>query len=117
METPERYQRATELFHDALALAPDQRARFLAEACVDDDELLAAVTSLITAHERAEGFTGRFAAGIESVFIAREQTGDQDEIHTEASTLVGSPANFTLNEFTSAPGHSIAHYKILSPLG
>src|SRR5262249_55045174 len=117
METPERYQRATELFHDALALHSDQRARFLAEACVDDDELLAAVNSLLTAHERAKGFTGRLAAGIESFIIARERTGDQDEFSTEAATLVASPADFTLSEFASAPGHSIAHYKILSPLG
>src|SRR5262245_17574632 len=117
MDTPERYQRATELFHAALELAPDAREGFLVKACVDDFDILAAVKSMITAHERAHGFTGQLAAKIESAIIGREKTGDQNDFATGPLTLLASTDPPATDRYTSFPGQSIAHYKILSPLG
>src|SRR5215213_3987630 len=52
----DRRQRVEQLFHEALALEPSARAGFLAAACATDPGLLADVTELISAHERAGSF-------------------------------------------------------------
>ena len=52
----ERWQRVTQLFDEALQRAPEQRERFLAEACAGDDALRAEVRSLLSHHEEAAGF-------------------------------------------------------------
>ena len=54
--TPERYQRVGELFGEALELAPEDRAGFLAEACGTDVELRHELESLLTARALAENF-------------------------------------------------------------
>ncbi len=60
--TPERLQKAQELFHAALALEGSARQSFLNGACSDDRELLAEVQSLISSHEQAGSFIDSPAA-------------------------------------------------------
>lgn len=52
----EHRHRVEELFHEALALAPDARATFLAAACATEPELRVEVESLISAHELPGSF-------------------------------------------------------------
>lgn len=51
MKTPESMQRLEELFHEAVSLEPRERADFMARLRDTDPELVAAVESLIAAHE------------------------------------------------------------------
>jgi serine/threonine protein kinase len=48
-----RWQRLNQIFHEALALDPDERSEFLAQACVDDDWLRLEAEAMLGAHERA----------------------------------------------------------------
>ena len=52
----DRRHRVEQLFHEALALEPGVRTRFLSEACATDPGLLAEVTELISAHEQPGSF-------------------------------------------------------------
>ena len=52
----DRRQRVEQLFHEALALEPGARTRFLAEACATDPGLLEEVTELISAHGQPGSF-------------------------------------------------------------
>ncbi len=54
--TSERWQHIDKLFHAALGCAPEKRAKFLAEACRDDDELRQEVESLLSSHEQDATF-------------------------------------------------------------
>jgi tetratricopeptide (TPR) repeat protein len=60
--TSERWARVKVLFHEALEVAPHERAAFLAERCAGDaapDELRAELERLLAAHARAGGFIER----------------------------------------------------------
>jgi Tol biopolymer transport system component/tRNA A-37 threonylcarbamoyl transferase component Bud32 len=48
---PERWQQIERLYHSAIELEPEQRERFLREACAGDESLFNEVTSLIAANE------------------------------------------------------------------
>src|SRR4051794_18305740 len=54
--SPERWQQVEEVFQAALDQSPDERARFLAEACADDAELRGEVESLLAQYEAAGDF-------------------------------------------------------------
>jgi Tol biopolymer transport system component len=54
--TPERWQQIEDLCHRALALPPDDRPNFLAQACGDDDALRREVESLVAHEPQMEGF-------------------------------------------------------------
>jgi eukaryotic-like serine/threonine-protein kinase len=54
--TPERWQRARQVLNEALEREPDERARFLAEACSGDESLHREVEALLMAHEQAGSF-------------------------------------------------------------
>ena len=56
--TPERYRQVGEIYHAALAVAPEERTAFLEQASGSDGELLREVQSLLTAH----GLAGSFIA-------------------------------------------------------
>ncbi len=56
MKSPERLNQAAELFHAVLERPPIERARFLAEACATDRELLEEVQSFLSAHEESSDF-------------------------------------------------------------
>jgi serine/threonine protein kinase len=83
-----RWPRVKELFHSALACAPEQRAAFLREACGEDGALQEEVESLLAAHADA----GSFAEGA-AIDTATGQ---------EAGALV--------------EGSEIGPYRILGPL-
>ena len=54
--TPERWQRARQVLNEALQREPDERGRFLAEACSGDASLRQEVEALVIAHEQAGSF-------------------------------------------------------------
>ena len=54
--TPERWQKISRLYHDARARESGERARFLRDACRDDEALRAEVESLLTESASAEDF-------------------------------------------------------------
>ena len=89
---PERIEKIDEVFQAALDMASGPRAAFLGEACAGDAELRREVESLLSAHERAEGFMERPVSG-------------------EAARL--------LVEGGARPlaGRTIKHYKVLKQLG
>ena len=50
----DRWGRLNQIFHAALALDPNERSEFIAQACVDDDRLRLEAEELLSAHERAD---------------------------------------------------------------
>jgi hypothetical protein len=54
--TPERWQKAKDIFDSALKLEPEHRTVFLAKACADDEALRREVESLIASHEKTGTF-------------------------------------------------------------
>ncbi|MGH8188969.1 MAG: hypothetical protein ACREUC_20595, partial [Steroidobacteraceae bacterium] len=58
------------LFASALERAPDERERFLAEAC-EDASIRNEVTSLLQAHEETDGFIERPALEQAGLALAR----------------------------------------------
>ena len=57
--TTRRNDRIDELFDQALRLSPDERARWVANAAVGDEELRAEVSELLAAHDMNEGILER----------------------------------------------------------
>jgi serine/threonine-protein kinase len=70
--TPERFQKAGDLYDQALELEPARRNAFLREACADDEELRREVESLLAAHESAEGFIDQPAIEIAAGLFANQ---------------------------------------------
>ena len=61
--TPERHRQVGEIYHAALAVAPEERTAFLEKASGSDAELLREVQSLLTAHALRGKFHRRARAG------------------------------------------------------
>ncbi len=89
---PETEQRVAEIIENALECEPGERDRFVREACADDPELAAEVSSLLRAHAEAGGF-------LETPAIA-----------LSARTLLAPSPELPT-------GHRIGGYKVLSLLG
>ena len=89
---PERLRQIEELYHSARECDPDERDRFLAEACRNDEELYREVVSLL-AEEISEGPLERPISKI-------------------AARLLGDSPKTRL-----APGAKLGPYQILSRLG
>src|SRR5882672_8521580 len=53
---PERWRRAFDIFHAAMARDAGERAAVLADACLGDESLRQAVEQLVSAHESAGDF-------------------------------------------------------------
>jgi eukaryotic-like serine/threonine-protein kinase len=90
--TPERYRQIGEIYYAALEVKAEERAAFLAQACVGDDALQREVESLIASHEEGSGFIETPALK----FAARVLAG------SEADVLIGKV---------------VGRYKILSLIG
>src|SRR6185503_20217956 len=90
--TPERYQRIGQLFDEALELAPEQRAEWLAQVCSDDTGLLDDVEKLLASHADSKEFLSRPALDVAAQLLAKHH------------------APF-------APDKQVSHYKIISLLG
>lgn len=69
--TPERYERARELFHAAVDLTEDQRGAFLDRRCVGDAELRSEVEGLLASSRRASSFLDPATVPVESPLIGR----------------------------------------------
>ena len=79
--SPERWQQVEEVFQAALDQAPDERARFLAEACADDAELRREVEALLAQYEAAGDFLDEPAVESGSLRAAAEVVaGDGDPL-------------------------------------
>ena len=60
--TPERWKRIEELYHEARARPPAERAAFLADACSDDEAMRRNVESLLADSESDDGFLAEAGA-------------------------------------------------------
>jgi WD40 repeat protein/tRNA A-37 threonylcarbamoyl transferase component Bud32 len=90
-------KREETLFNAALKLAtPEERAAYLKEACPDDEPLRQRVLVLLHAHDQADAFLDKPAAGL------------------PARTLVVNPA---LIQPTEKAGDKIGRYKLLQQIG
>jgi len=89
----ERLQQVSPIFHEPVAIAPDERPAYLETACAGDAELRRDVEQLIYAHEQAGSFIESPAYEIDASLLL---TGDH------AESLVGQTIN---------------HYRVVAPLG
>ena len=90
--TPERYQRAIELFQSASDRSADVRQAFLAQACAGDDELRREVERMLTADAESGGFLDKAADDLAAAAVAAR----------ESRSLIGQ---------------TLAHYEVVSLLG
>lgn len=90
--TPERWQQIDQLFHAALAHAPNERPGFLVSACEGDEPLRLEVESLLTSHDHAHSFIEQPAADVAAELVGR------------------SKSRFK-------PGQHLRNYEIIRPLG
>src|SRR3989454_1711126 len=96
--TPQEYDRLTELFHDALAIAPDERAAFLDQVSEGDVELRRELESLLAVHEQG----------------AHTQKPPDD---IAAGLYLAEPDSSAAEVAALAPNTRIDHYEIRSLLG
>src|SRR5436190_5287425 len=90
--TPERWQKAKELYKGALECPPNERPRFLDENCINDDTVRSEVESLLANSEHAAEFLEQPAVGE----VAKAIVGDRESLRL---------------------GHVISHYTIVKLLG
>ena len=89
----ESWQHIERLYHSALAKQPNERSKFLVEACAGDEELRREVESLLAYEDRAETFIESPALDVAARMMADEQSR------------------------TVKVGESFNQYRIVSPLG
>ena len=99
----EQFLRAGELYHDAMELAAEARASFLAEACGGDEELRREVESLLDARMQADGFIAGKVAGVVA------EMAEQQKI-PPLTVLAADPQTSLLI------GHEIGNYRVESLL-
>jgi eukaryotic-like serine/threonine-protein kinase len=90
--TPERYQKAGHLYHEALEIEPEARAAFLNGACGEDEEVRSEAESLLRAHEKVGNYFAAPALEIAAGLLARRQN-------------------------LSLAGEGLSHYSVLSLIG
>ncbi len=73
--TPERYRQIGQLYHEASALTPDERAAFLDGACAGDPLLRQQVEALLIANDEAESFIEQPAMEVAAEMFATQQAG------------------------------------------
>src|SRR5882672_1912341 len=87
--TPQQYERLTELFHEALQLAPDKRAGFLDQVSDGDTNLRRELESLLAAHGERAAYTekppGDIAAGM---FLAQHDISASDSASLSPNTRI-----------------------------
>ena len=91
--TPEQWQQVNELFQAALEREPDERARFVAEACEGDELLRSEVESLVAFHDKRGSFMEKPAV---ATVAANLMSDEQDQLEA---------------------GQTLGHYQILDSLG
>jgi Tol biopolymer transport system component/serine/threonine protein kinase len=73
--TPERYQQIGRLYHEASALALEERAAYLDAACAGDAVLRKQVEALLIASDEAESFIEQPAMEVAAEMFATKQAG------------------------------------------
>ncbi len=99
--TGERWERVKELLHQAMQLAPDERATFLEEACSSDNALRAEVESLLLANE-----------AVRSNFLESPQA-----LKAVAGMAAQQQNHLNDNSGLVVAGQSVSHYLIVEKLG
>jgi predicted ATPase/serine/threonine protein kinase len=89
---PERWEKIVNIFDEALQRAPDERERFLAEICGDDEELRREVESLLFSNDEAGSFLKKPPVG-------------------EVASIIGGK-NIRLSK-----GRRISRYEIIEQIG
>jgi serine/threonine protein kinase/dienelactone hydrolase len=95
---PERWRRVEELYHAALEVATEKRARFLKDACGDDADLHHEVESLLTHQKSAEDFIEAPAFEVAARLMAHDKV-----LRSETDRLL--------------IGKTISHFQVLEKLG
>ena len=95
-----RANQISDLHHRALAHAPADRARFLHDACGDDDALRQEVESLLQFESSADGFLARPAVAA----LAGTPGSDLTRAFTPASMVGRTLGSYTLTEHIGAGG-------------
>ena len=107
-----RWERVKRLFQSALERAPEDRERFLREACQGDQVLLLQVESLLVAHQEAGAFAERPA--IEAFAAAKAETAAAPGLSRLAGVLSAAP----LDQARFIPGTMVAdRYRLVALLG
>jgi serine/threonine protein kinase/tetratricopeptide (TPR) repeat protein len=98
-------QRQKAIFGEALDIAdPEERRRFLDQACAGNKELREAIEALLAAQDAAERF---FTQSTPSLNLAIEAAVFQSRSAREAEMIFDE----------AAPGRTIGHYKLLEKIG
>jgi serine/threonine protein kinase len=103
MMTPERWRRVETVFQTALDVAPENRERFLAEACVGDEVLHREVERLIERYEAADGFLEQPAVDLRQIAGNELPTLSLKDVHAPAHGLES--------------GARVGAYRVLRELG
>ena len=111
---PERYQRAGDLYHAALELAPEHRTAFLEQACGSDLELRSEVQSLLAAHHQAGQFIEEPHEQASSLLRSMLDSAGRPslKIASTGDALAGDADDTSL-----APGQRLGRYEVLNLLG
>src|ERR1700752_810529 len=72
---PERWQRITDLFDEAMTRAPKERLAFLEEACEGDRDLRKQVERLIKSHEKSSDFLESSAFAVAPELLTNDMSG------------------------------------------
>src|SRR6266568_5522279 len=83
---PERWRRVEQLYHSALKVAADKRARFLQNECQDDEELRQEVESLLSYESSAAEFIESPAFDVAARLMAK----DDITAHKSGSVTAGA---------------------------
>ena len=90
--TPQLWQQVKEIFESAQQRLPNERARFVVEACAGDQEMRREVESLLSSYDNAENF------------MEQPAIGEVADIVAEAKPEI-------------AKGQRLGYYEIIAPLG
>jgi serine/threonine protein kinase len=103
MMTPERWRRVETVFQTALDVAPENRKRFLAEACAGDEALYLEVERLIERYDAADQFLEQPAVDLKQFAGHELSTPHPEDIHGSAHGLKS--------------GARVGAYRVLRELG
>jgi len=112
--TPERWHKVTELFHAARTLAPEQRERFLAQACLDDSALRREIEALLAGHDGSDKFADlRASVSNPLAPTASPEASPLLEVRSSVPTKFGDSS--ALAAWAASTAHSIRACIATSP--
>src|SRR5262249_13883355 len=85
----ERWQQIDQLFHQALAYEPAERASFLAHACDGDETLRREIESLLSSHGTDDSFFETPAADVAAELLRANESGFAPGQQIETYRIVG----------------------------